>query len=421
MSATTVIEHSAAVEAFSTRRNRAPHIVIIVENMPVPADRRVWQEATSLAQAGWQVSVICPKAGKYTASRETLEGVDIYRHPLPFEANGMLGYILEYGAALFFETLGLFRIGLRNIDVVQICNPPDFLFMPAMLAKAFGGAKVIFDHHDLTPELLVEKTGKASGTLLKFAHWAERQTFRLADRVISTNEAFRKVAMERGGKAHDDTSVVYSAPDLARFPIVAPKTELKNDASTLILWIGIIGSQDGVDLLLEAVKALKHDLGVGDFHVLVAGDGPEREALIAYAEELGVGDEVSFPGFLSGDDFAAAFCTADIGVGSDPKNDFNDQLAMNKVMEYMAYSLPIAMFDLTECMRIAGPAALTAGNNDPKELAAQLKTLIEDEALRDELGKVGRARLEQSYSWKQQKEIYLETCHAVLEAEPCPE
>lgn len=394
---------------------RIPHIVILVENMPVPADRRVWQEATALAQSGWKVSVICPKAGEYTASRERLEGVDIYRHPLPFEANGMAGYVLEYGAALFWEGVLLLRLGLGNIDVVQICNPPDFLFAPAVLAKFFGRAKILFDHHDLTPELLVEKTGKTGGVMLSFARWAERTTFAVSSAVVSTNEAFREIAIARGNVAREKTSVVYSAPDLQRIKRVAANPSLKKGARQLLLWVGMIGSQDGVDLLLVAIVHMRDTLRLTDFHLMVVGEGPERAALMARAHELEVTDLVTFTGFLTGDALAEAFSTADIGIGSDPKNAFNDQLAMNKVMEYMAYSLPIAMFDLVECTRIAGPAALLAKDNSPKDLAQQIAQLMADPVLCKTMGVAGRARLERAYSWEQQKNIYLNTCKALLE------
>ncbi len=393
---------------------RPPHMVIIVENMPVPADRRVWQEATALVQAGWRVSVICPKAGRYTKSHEYLEGVEIYRHSLPFEANGLAGYALEYGTALLMEIAALVRVGFGSIDVVQICNPPDFLFMPALLAKVFGKAKIIFDHHDLTPELLVEKTGKPTGPLLAFAQWAERKTFHVADHVISTNAAFQNVAIGRGNKKKEDTSVVYSAPDLARMPFVSANPALKKGASKLLLWVGMMGSQDGVDLLLQAMQILRGDLKETDAHLLIAGDGPERSNLIDDAERLGISDAVSFPGFLSGHAFAEAFCTADIGIGSDPKNDFNDQLAMNKVMEYMAYKLPIVMFDLAECRRIAGEAALIADDNDPASLAAKICTLLHDEEQATAMGNLGHARLASSFSWAQQKSAYIDACNKVL-------
>lgn len=392
---------------------RRPSALIIVENMAVPSDRRVWQEATSLAKSGWEVRVICPRSAKHPVSRERLEGVEIYRHSLPFEANGLAGYVLEYGWALTMEALTLLRIGPWTPDVVQICNPPDFLFLPAWIARLFG-AKVIFDHHDLTPELLAEKKGGQSSAMMGFAKWAERRTFALADRVISTNAAFAEIAEKRGNKRAEDISVVYSAPDLQRLPRVPANPSLKNGKSNLLFWIGMIGSQDGVDLLLEAIPILKEKLGHDDFHLLIGGDGPERPALMQQARDMNIEDLVSFPGFLSGSELHEAFSTADIGVGSDPKNDFNDRLAMNKVMEYMAYSLPIAMFDLTECMRIAGEAAICAGNNSPGELADAIALLIRDPQRRAEMGEAGHRRLKAHYSWAQQEQTYLAVWNGLL-------
>ena len=399
----------------ATRTTRPPHIVILVENMSVPADRRVWQEATSLAAEGWRVSVICPKMGKWTKKFEQLDGVDIYRHPLPFEANGLAGYILEYGPALFFESWHLLKLGLRSIDVVQICNPPDFLFLPAMLAKYFGGAKIIFDHHDLTPELLTEKSGKSSGPLYQFACWAEARTFALADRVISTNDGFRDIALQRGGKRPDHVKVVYSAPDLEKIQRTKADPNFKKEAAQMALWVGMIGSQDGVDLLIDAMDQLR-DM---DLHLCIVGDGPERKNLQQIAIEKGLKDRISFTGFLSGDDLARAFSSADIGVGSDPKNDFNDCLAMNKVMEYMAYGLPMVLFDLNECRNIAGDAALYAKNNDPHELATQMRLLLGDKERQQRMQKIGLARIADTYNWAAQRETYIDLYRALLnEARP---
>ncbi|MEE9329313.1 MAG: glycosyltransferase family 4 protein [Parvularculaceae bacterium] len=396
-------------------RADAPHTVIIVENMTVPDDRRVWQEATALARDGWRVSVICPLMGAHTLRREIREGVEIFRHPLPFEARNVFSYVIEYGIALFWEIYLLLKIGLRNIDVVQICNPPDILFIPAAIVKFFGRAKVVFDHHDLTPELYAEKRGKARGILYTIAIWAEKCTFALADKVISTNQGFKQIALARGAKRDQDVSVVYSAPDLGRIQPVAPDKSLNKGKPYLLLWVGIIGSQDGVDLLLDAVETLVTKRQ--DFHLLVAGEGPERQVLMADAVARGLQPYISFPGFLIGKQLQAAFSSADIGIGSDPKNDFNDRLAMNKVMEYMAYSLPIVMFDLNECRHIAGDAALYAKDNNPVALCDHIDTLMNDAALRDKLGQKGRARLEDGFSWSSQRETYLGVFETLVKVE----
>ncbi len=393
--------HAGKSQAWA--KSTPPHAVIIVENMTLPADRRVWQEATSLAEAGWRISVICPKMGQWTKPFEHLDGVDIYRHPLPFEANGIAGYLLEYGPALILEAWHLLRLGLGKIDVVQICNPPDFLFLPAAMAKFFGNAKIIFDHHDLTPELLTEKTGKTSGLLYNFGLWAERQTFALADRVISTNAGFRDIAITRGNKNPNHVDIVYSAPDLEKLNPQNPDPDLKKGAKYLALWVGMIGSQDGVDILVEAMDCLREQ----DLHLLIVGEGPERKTLQKLARSKGLEDKISFSGFLSGDDLARAFASADIGIGSDPKNDFNDRLAMNKVMEYMAYGLPIAMFDLTECQNIAGDAAICARNNSPQDLADKISWLLANPAKRQQMAKIGKERIAATYNWAAQKQTYL--------------
>ncbi|MGV6802104.1 MAG: glycosyltransferase family 4 protein [bacterium] len=388
--------------------------VIIVENMSVPADRRVWQEATSLAKAGWDISVICPKAPDSEASYEVLEGVSIYRHSLPFEASGLAAYILEYGVAILMEIWLLLRIGVTKLDIVQICNPPDFLFVPAVIAKIFG-AKIVFDHHDLTPELLAEKKGGNNKALLKFAKWAERRTFASADRVISTNDMFADLAKTRGGKNANQVDVVFSSPDLHRLPKVTPNPALKQGKKDLLLWVGMIGSQDGVDLTLDALAYLRDVLGYRDFHMLIVGDGPQRVALINYAEKLGLRDWVTFTGFMTGPPLHEAFSTATLGIGSDPKNEFNDKLAMNKVMEYMAYGLPIAMFDLTQSHKIAGPAAAIAENNDPAALAKKIAYLLDNPEEARGMGQAGAERLREQYGWAQQEKTYLRVYKDLLE------
>lgn len=383
------------------------HAVIIVENMTVPPDRRVWQEAKALREAGWRVSVISPKVGSYTKPFEIIDGIEIHRHPLPIEARGIASYALEYSAAIAFQTQLLLKIGLKDIDVVQICNPPDFLFLPALMAKKLGGAKVVFDHHDLTPELLAEKLGVSKGPLVSFARWAQAQTFAAADEVISTNSAFKEIALQKSKQTDDTVTVVYSSPDLANYANVEPDPSLKQGAEHLLLWVGMMGSQDGIDLLLEAMVKLKLMPGGDDFHLLIAGDGPERVAMEALAKDLGVDEQVTFAGFLQGEDLAKAFVTADIGVGSDPKNPSNDRLAMNKVLEYMAHHLPIAMFDLNECRKIAGDSALYAANNDAAALAAAISNLLASPNTRTAMGERGFARLECEYSWDRQKDLYV--------------
>jgi len=387
--------------------DRRRSIMILVENLPVPYDRRVWQEATSLRQAGHRVTVICPKGKDYEASEEMLEGVQIYRYPLPIEAQGALAYFVEYGSALTFQLLLAIRVlFLRGFDVIQACNPPDLLFLVAAPFKLLG-KKFIFDHHDLFPELFEVKFG-AGSFLHRMTLRAERATFWLADGVISTNEGFRQIAISRGHKRPEDVRVVLSAPDPKRLYRVEPDQSLKVGRRFCIFYIGVMGSQDGVDLMLKAARAIV-DRGRTDMQFLLVGDGPEYADLVATTTQMGLDHFVTFTGRQSGEILCRSFSSADIGVCPDPKNESNDRLAMNKVMEYMSFGLPVVQFSLTENMRLVGEAGLNVGSdNDPVKMADAIIQLCDDDALRQKLGAEGMRRMAEELTWERQVPNLLE-------------
>jgi glycosyltransferase involved in cell wall biosynthesis len=400
---------SAATPPFrSDRRQRklvasAPsRIVILVENLPVPSDRRVWQQATTLARAGHSVTVICPKGKGWTRSREMIEGVTILRHRLP-EARGRLGYPLEYAIALGSQTLLTWRVFLRSgIDVIQACNPPDLLFLIAAQFKPFG-VRFIFDHHDLSPELFEVKFG-AGGCGYRILRALERMTFRLADRVICTNESFRRIAIERGGKDANSTDVVLSSPEIRPEMNMQADPALRRGRRHAVLYVGVMGSQDGVDLLLDAAFELVHTCGRNDVQFLLAGDGPERPALVRRAAELGLTEHVTFLGFVTGPRLWQAFRSSDLGVCPDPKNSFNDHLTMNKLLEYMAFGLPVVAFDLTVSMQLVGDAGRFVSDNNPSALAQEIARLLDDPEARRELGARGQHRSQGCLSWQRQAE-----------------
>ena len=387
------------------RRRRS--ILILVENLPVPYDRRVWQEATSLAQAGHRVTVVCPKGKGCVKFQETLEGVQIYRYPLLIEAKFTLAFFLEYGSALIFQfLLAIYVLVSRGFDVIQACNPPDLLFLVAAPFKLIG-KKFIFDHHDLFPELFEVKFG-AGSFLHRMTLWAERATFWLADGVISTNEGFRQIAISRGHKRPEDVRVVLSAPDPKRLYRVEPDQSLKSGRCFCILYIGVMGSQDGVDLMLKAARAII-DRGRTDMQFLLVGDGPEYSDLVAMATQLELDDFVTFTGRQSGELLCRSFSSADIGVCPDRKNEFNDRLAMNKVMEYMSFGLPVVQFSLSENMRLVGGAGLNVGDdNDPVKLAGAIIKLCDDHTLRQRLGAEGLRRMAEELTWEKQVPSLLE-------------
>jgi glycosyltransferase involved in cell wall biosynthesis len=374
-------------------------VLIIVENLPCPFDRRVMQEARTLTAAGYSVSIISPKARGYEKSFERIDGIDIHRHPLPREADGALGYLLEYGVALFWEAwLSLKILFGRGFDVIHACNPPDTIFLIGGFYKLFG-KKFVFDHHDINPELYEAKFGKR-GFGYKLLTALERLTFRTADMVISTNESYRKIALTRGGVKEKDVFVVRSGPDLTRMKQVAPNPALKKGRKYLVGYVGVMGKQEGIDLLLQAVQLIVKHLGRTDIQFGLVGGGTELPAMRELAKKLDIDDYVTFTGRVPDAELLEMLNTADICVNPDRANDMNDRSTMNKVMEYMALGKPLVQFDLTEGRVSAGEASWYARQNDVADLAQKMVSLLEDENARIHMGAVGRERIEHVLSWQ---------------------
>ncbi len=396
---------------------RKPSVLIIVENLTVPLDRRVWQEARTLSEAGYTVSVVCPKGGKYIAPYEVLEGIHVFRHPMPFEADGALGYALEYGWALAWEfalsVKAYFKVGF---DVVQACNPPDLLFLIAGFWKYLFGKPFVFDHHDINPELFEAKFGRR-GFLHKVILALERLTFKTADVSIATNETFKDIAIERGGMAKDRVFIVRSIPDVSRFRRVEPDVRLKNGRKNLVGYVGIMGAQDGVDLLIEAMHEIVKFQGREDVQCAIVGSGTELPALQRMVRDLGLDDYVTFTGFMSGAPLLTAFSTFDLGVIPDPKNTYNDKISMNKVFEYMSLGIPFVQFDLMEGRKIAGDAALYAADNSATDLAGRIVELADNRDLRTTLAEAGEARAKALLRWDEERSRLLAAFDVALNAE----
>jgi len=396
--------------------SRRPAVLIIVENLPVPLDRRVWQEAQALRDHGWDVSVIGPKAHGFTAGHEVIDGIHVYRHALPFEATGRLGFLVEYAAALLGELALAVRVKLtRGFDVIQACNPPDDIFLVAGLFKGLCGTRFVFDHHDPVPEMFLAKFG-TGGLLHRLTLWAERRTLRLADHVVTTSEALRRIAVERGGRDPRDVTLVRSGLDLARVPAVAPDPGLRHGRRHLLLYVGVMGAQDGVDILLRALRCMVVERGRGDVHLALAGAGPRFEAMRRLAGDLGVAEHCTFHGYVTGERFFRLLASADAGVCPDPPNAYNHAISMNKLMEYMAFRLPVVQFALDEGRAIAGPAGVCVQPADPTAFAGAVLDLLDDPERRRRMGEEGRARVERLFDWHRQVEAYLAVYDAVLAA-----
>lgn len=384
------------------RSNARPRrVLIIVENLPVPFDKRVWNEATALVRAGYIVTVICPIGKGYEARREVIDGVTIYRHPLPLEADGALGYVLEYGCALFWELVLSLRVAVREgFDVLQACNPPDTIFLLGGLFKLFG-KRFVFDHHDIGPELYVAKFGRKD-LVYRLIVALERWTFRTADISIATNESYREIALTRGGMKADRVFVVRSGPDISKVRPVPPVSSLKKGRTYLIGYVGVMGKQEGLNYLLDAMRHIVHVRGRRDVHCVMIGSGTELEAIKAYCALQGLGEYVDFTGRIPDNELMAYLSTADLCVNPDMANEMNDKSTMNKIMEYMALGKPIVQFEMTEGRHSAGEASLYARPNDPCDFARLLRDVLDDPDRREAMGRLGRQRVESTLAWHHQ-------------------
>ncbi len=374
-------------------------VLIVLENLPVPFDRRVWQEATTLRQAGYEVCIICPMGRGYEKRVETVDGIHIYRHPLPLEGSGALGYVLEYGSALFWQTVLAWRVFFtRGFDTIHACNPPDTIFLVGWMFKPLG-KRFLFDHHDINPELYEAKFGRR-GVFHRLLLWLERMTFWTADVSIATNESYRRIAIERGRMNPDKVYVVRSGPDLRRLKIQPPDERLKCGRRFLVGYVGVMGKQEGIDLLLRAVQHIVHVIKREDVHFGLVGGGTELDAMRAYARELGVESYVTFTGRVPDAKLLAMLNTADVCVNPDIANEMNDKSTMNKVMEYMALGKPIVQFDLAEGRYSAQDASAYAAKNDPVDMARKIVELLDDPQRRQRMSEYGRCRVETALAWE---------------------
>jgi glycosyltransferase involved in cell wall biosynthesis len=382
---------------------KGEHILFIVENNTVPFDRRVWAEARSAREFGYDVSIICPSDKRREAGPEASGGIRIYRHPRPVEGLGQWATVLEYLNALFWEAFLSIRIFLnRPFTAIHSANPPDHVFL---IARAFkiAGVKFIFDHHDLTPETYLAKYG-AGGLVHKCLLWMERRSFRAADLVVSTNESYKKIAIERGGKSESDVIVVRNGPDLAAIPEARPDPGLLAGFRHLVGYVGIIGKQEGIENLLQAASYIVHAKKRGDIKFAVVGTGPHLKNLIRDARAMGLEQYVQFFGYVPDDRLYEILTTADLCVNPEFRNDFTDKSTMIKIMEYMSFRKPIVQFHTVESEFTAGDAALSIRANNVVQFADGILALLDDPVRREKMGTMGRERVEKVLSWQIQKE-----------------
>ncbi len=373
-------------------------ILFIVENLPVPFDRRVWSQATTLVKAGYEVSVICPKGKDATASYEVLDGVHIYRHALPLDAKGLLGYALEYSVALICEFLLSLKVAWqRGFDAIHACNPPDTIFLIGGFYRLFG-KKFVFDHHDINPELYEAKFGRR-GFGWKLMVWLERLSFGTAHLSIATNESYRDIAISRGRMDPDKVHIVRSGPNLDRVKEVESDPKWRNGRRYVVGYVGVIGQQEGIDLLLESVSYLVKEKKHEDIQFVICGGGPALDALKQETADRGLNDYVTYTGRCPDETLFSVLSTADVCVNPDRPTAMNDKSTMNKIMEYMALGKPIVQYDLREGRFSARESSLYAKCTEPADFGDKIAELLDDPERRAAMGAAGRERVRTTLAW----------------------
>jgi len=409
---------TSARRASLTRARRADpvrgRVLIIVQNLPVPFDRRVWLECQALTEAGYEVHVVCPKAPG-DPTHELVDGVMLHKYRPSPAGSGFVGYLVEYSHS-FVMTAWLTSRAFRRkrFDVIQTCNPPDIFWALGLIFGSLTGSRFVYDQHDLCPELYASRFADGSRLAARALRVLERLNYRTADHVIATNNSYRNVAVSRGGKSSSEVTVVRTGPDAERLHREAPDPLRKRGRRYLVAYLGVMGPQDGVDNVVRAAYEIVHRMGREDIGFTLVGSGDCFDDLVALRDELGLEDFVEFTGRVPDDVVARVLSTADLGLSPDPLNPLNDVSTMNKTLEYMAFELPVVAYDLKETRVSAGPAAVYAEPNRVDSYAKAIVELLDDEPRRRWMGSHGRQRIEQELGWTHQRGNYVAVYDGLL-------
>jgi glycosyltransferase involved in cell wall biosynthesis len=387
-------------------------ILIVVQNLPVPFDRRVWLECQALTDAGYRVAVVCPK-GTGDPSYEVIDGVEVYKYRPYAPGGSKASFLVEYAysfAATAWHTLKARRRG--RFAVFQACNPPDIFWPIALVLRAVDRTKFVFDHHDLCPELFRSRFPDGPGLPHRGLLALERRTHRTADHVISTNDSYRQVAISRSGKRPADVTVVRTGPDPDKLRRGQEDPGQRRGRQHLVAYIGVMGPQDGVDIVVKAADVVVHEMGREDIAFTLMGKGDCFDDLVALRDRLSLNGHVEFTGRAPDELVMKVMSTADAGLSPDPKNPLNDVSTMNKTMEYMSFELPVVAFDLVETRISASDAAVYvqptgSPERDVRDYAQAIVDLIDDEPERVRMGKFGRGRVEDELAWSHSRRAYV--------------
>lgn len=381
-------------------RDGAWHVVLVVENIPVGADHRLRKQVDTLLSAGCRATVITPR-DDVNAPYRNRPGVSLLEYRPAPELGGPLGHVVEYAWAGTVATLLLLRVRLRRrADVVQLCQPPD-IYAPVARLLRRAGTRVVADQRDLMPELLVERYPRAPRRAVEVLHLLERQTQRAVDHTITVNEQLRRRLEAAGGQGR--VSVIWNGPVLARVDAVRPDPELRAPGERVVVWVGKMGVQDRVELVVEVAATAVLEWGRQDLRFVLVGDGECLEGLRDDVRRRGLERWVTFAGWTPEATVFRYLATADAGIDTS----LQAEVTPVKALEYMAFGLAFAAFDLPETRQLAEGAAAFADAGDVEALARALVELIGDGQRRQDLGRAGRRRVEESLSWECQEASYL--------------
>lgn len=396
-------------------KESAGRILMFVENS-YPQDTRVKNESDALTAAGYAVTVVCMRK-KGQAKSEVLDSIQIYRLPrlelfqktpspnpgfverVVLKLKSVVGYFSEY---VYFTSacfvMSLYIAFKHGFDAIHAHNPPDTLFAVALPWRLVG-KKYVFDHHDLCPELYRSRYGAENDFLARILQFVEWCNLKLANVTIATNESYKQFHIERGGRKPETIFVVRNGPNKRRMQVAPPSPRLRAMGKTILVYIGSLNPQDGVDYLLRSLKHLRYDLKREDFYCVIMGSGDSLEDLRKMATELKLNDLVELPGFVSDKDLQENLAAADICMDPDPSSPLNDVSTWIKIMEYMACGKAIVSFDLKETRYSARDAALFVPPNDEMAFAQATAKVMDDAPLRERMGKFGRERVERDLQW----------------------
>jgi glycosyltransferase involved in cell wall biosynthesis len=380
----------------------AGHVLLIVENLPMGIDHRVVKQVNDLLASGWRVSVVTRRDPANARYRD-LPGMTVLEYPPPREPRGKIGYVSEYGASFCWATVFSLAVRLHGpVDVVQFCQPPDIYFPLAWVLRGLG-AKVVAEQRDLMPELFTARYDHASPGIMPVLRWLERRTQRAVHHTLCTNETSRR-RLIGAGAAPGTVTIVGNGPVLSRVRAAAADRGLRGQHKFLCCWIGMMGRQDHVDLLLRAVAYLVHDLGRTDCGFAVLGDGECLEEARAQSARLGLQSWVDFPGWLPEAQVFGYLASADLGLDTS----LQGEISPVKVLEYMAFGLPFVAFDVGETRIMGRDASVLVPPGDVESYARQVAALLDDAARRSELGETGRERVRSDLAWERQSAAYLD-------------